>query len=220
MSSVKPLLALAVLAGKIGISMAGAVGPEYRPIVSRIGCKTNEDCKGQNCVQDPTRWLGVNFCEPKKFDEDCGSNDECYSKHCDTTTGTCLAGGYSVPCYSPEQCLSFMCTNNRCDKAPVHTTCRMGTDCGSGLCASDPLHYLQYQEDQNLGTGIVPGALSCFRDIDQSCADVVTGDAADHYCYSGHCAPGANNDHPKCVECIQNADCLSGNCVANACSLP
>jgi len=125
----------------------------------------------------------------------CFDDGDCCSGVCDETTSTCIAAGSLVlgaTCEFAADCTSGSCEGNVCCQADG-ASCAVGSDCCGGTC--DPT------------SGI--------------CGDpVVTGCVTSTDCTDPN-LPVCDPDTNVCVECIQVADCVTGEvCTANVCTVP
>ncbi len=159
-------------------------------VVSRQGCTSNDDCKGNRicvdgvCVSPPADYGDVNELDTQREDSDreptCAPN--CQGKEC----GDDYCGGLCGQCQAPAVCNMGMCTES------CFSTCEIdGCDCGE-VCGE--------------WCGECPDGLACVGSCKCECAP----DCSGRECGDDGCGG-------SCGECAQRQEvCFGGQCSCQA----
>lgn len=113
-------------------------------------CGADSDCASNSC--DGTTCQEASCSDgrqnPNESDQDCGGtcdtgcgfngectvDGDCLSNDCSTT---CQKGVVGADCGDADDCLSKVCTNDKCVAGFRGADCMTGADCQSGYCKSD-----------------------------------------------------------------------------------
>jgi hypothetical protein len=176
-------------------------------------------------------------------DAQCDDHNPCTTDTCDTTTGACahtkLADG-PVPGYTPPQ---MNCQTESCSAGMVVTVAddpnvpTSPTPCVIDSCSGMTVVMTNAAPGTSCGVNnqVCDGSGNCIGCTqDSDCANpgacksvtckisthtcLIADDAAETACTGGAGAQVCDG-MGNCVACVSDADCASGNCLANTCAL-
>ena len=185
--------------------------------VDTFTCGNNDDCASGQCWDDPSAGLICVSCSDgaqndNETDVDCGGLD-------------CAPCADGLGCLSFEDCESLVCVGGTCAAPSCSDTAVNGDEtdlnCGGGTCPQCDVGQMCLVNSDCVPT--LPGGggtVNCIAGIcqDVSCTDGIQNqNETDVDCGGPDCAPwGDGFDCNTDDDCVPGADCLAGQCTADA----